>query len=102
MISMYDIAVDQARDKMLDGNETLTPTSTPIPSAATNEKSLIILSWSMFCVGMLVLTFFIWNIRTQIKNLLVKVCSYLRSTLIEKKIDFASNLSIFESAGRRQ
>mmetsp|Transcript_10656 Transcript_10656/g.19899 ORF Transcript_10656/g.19899 Transcript_10656/m.19899 type:complete len:114 (+) Transcript_10656:186-527(+) len=73
----HDVAVEAGSKEILDGNDTIAPSSAPIP-AATSENSLIILSWVVLSVGMLVFTIFIWNIRNQIKDFLVKCWSTVR------------------------
>jgi hypothetical protein len=59
-------------DDKFTGNGTIAPSSAPIP-ATRNENSLIILSWAIFSVGMLVFAIFLWNVRNQIKELVIKV-----------------------------
>jgi hypothetical protein len=52
--------------------------TTNAPSPATvpgggNERSIIILSWIIISVGIVVLTFFFWTMKTQIKDFIIKV-----------------------------
>lgn len=67
-----DNAQEYGMNYKFTGNGTIAPSSAPIP-APRNENSLIILSWAVLSVGLLVFTIFIWNVRNQIKELLVKV-----------------------------
>lgn len=78
-------------DDKFTGNGTIAPSSAPIP-ATRNENSLIILSWAIFSVGMLVSTIFIWNVRNQIKELVIKCWSTVRGG--ERQSDNASPASL--------
>ena len=60
--------------------------TTNAPSPATvpgggNERSIIILSWIIISVGIVVLTFFFWTMKTQIKDFIIKVsCRHVSCT----------------------
>lgn len=65
-------SIDYAFNRL--GTET---TSAPAPAPVVpggNKRSMIILSYSMLTSATIVFTFFFWTLRSQIYDLMVKVC----------------------------
>jgi len=54
----------------LRGDGTSAPATVP---EGGSERAIVILSWLIVSVGMIVVTFFFWTLKTQIKEFIVKV-----------------------------
>lgn len=67
-------ADEELTDDGLDSKieESAAPSPSPVPGGG-NERSAIILSWIIISVGIIVLTFFFWTMKTQIKDFIIKV-----------------------------
>lgn len=100
-------AVDELTDDGLDSkNEeenmmssplledtTSAPSPSPVPSGG-NERSIIILSWMIISVGIIVLTFFFWTMKTQIKDFIIKVSS-LQATYRARMVLLGGQIAVF-------